>query len=105
MALINLAEIDQKIFLDLNLPPFFYRCEAINKANERVPAVARIHYRVFFPPKSLSILVERPDKGSGYDRTIDFEAGLASNIRGRKYEDIRIVVAEELVRIRCEAGM
>ena len=67
--------------------------------------MARIHYRVFFPPKSLSILVERPDKGSGYDRTIDFEAGLASNIRGRKYEDIRIVVAEELVRIRCEAGM
>ena len=101
-----LRKLTQKRIIEFQIPGIlFYRCEAINKANERVPAVARIHYRVFFPPKSLSILVERPDKGSGYDRTIDFEAGLASNIRGRKYEDIRIVVAEELVRIRCEAGM
>ena len=70
-----------------------------------MPAVTRIHYRVFFPPKSLSIVIDRPDKGSGYDRTIDFEAVLASNaIRNRKLEDIRIVVAGELVRIRCEAG-
>ena len=82
-----------------------YRCEAINKANERVPAVTRINYRVFFPPKSLSIVIDRPDKGSGYDRTIDFEAVMASNsIRKRKQEDVRIVVASELVRIRCESG-
>ena len=46
--------------------------------------------------------LDRPDKGSGYDRTIDFKAGLASNTR--KSEDVRIVVAGELVRIRCEAG-
>ena len=93
------------LFLILLIFFSHFRCEAINKANERVPAVTRIHYRVFFPPKSLSIVIDRPDKGSGYDRTIDFEAVLASNaIRNRKLEDIRIVVAGELVRIRCEAG-
>ena len=32
--------------------------------------MTRISYRVFFPPQSLSIVVDRPDKGSGYDRTI-----------------------------------
>ena len=50
--------------------PIIFRCEAINKANEQNPAVTRISYRVFFPPQSLSIVVDRPDKGSGYDRTI-----------------------------------
>ena len=60
---------------------------------------------MFFPPKSLQIAIDRPDKGSGYDRTIDFEAVMASNsIRKRKQEDVRIVVANELVRIRCESG-
>ena len=82
----------------------FCRCEAINKANEGDPAVTRIHYRVFFPPKSLAIVVDRPDKGTGYDRTIDFQDGLASNARIRHKEDVRIVLAGELVRLRCEAG-
>ena len=82
----------------------FCRCEAINKANEEAPAVTSIHYRVFFPPRSLSIVVDRPDKGSGYDRTIDFEMAASANNRRRLQEDVRIVVANELVRIRCEAG-
>ena len=64
-----------------------------------------IQYRVFFPPRSLSIVVDRPDKGSGYDRTIDFEMAKSSaNNRRRLQEDVRIVVATEMVRIRCEAG-
>ena len=83
---------------------FFCRCEAINKANEEAPAVTSIHYRVFFPPRSLAIVVDRPDKGSGYDRTIDFEMAASANNRRRLQEDVRIVVANELVRIRCEAG-
>ena len=63
-----------------------------------------IHYRVFFPPRSLAIVVDRPDKGAGYDRTIDFEMAASANNRRRLQEDVRIVVANELVRIRCEAG-
>ena len=66
--------------------------------------MTRIHYRVFFPPRSLAIVVDRPDKGSGYDRTIDFELAASANNRRRTQEDVRIVVATELVRIRCEAG-
>lgn len=82
------------------LSPF--SCEAINKANEADPAVTHIHYRVFFPPQSLSIVVDRPDKGSGYDRTIDFE-DIASN--SRMHQDlIRMAVEGELVRLRCQAG-
>ena len=70
--------------------------------------MSRIGYRVFFPPQSLAIVVDRPDKGSGYDRTIDFElaVGVASSStrnRNRK-DDVRIVVAGELVTLRCEAG-
>ena len=82
-------------------PSTFFRCEAINKANEANPAVTQMSYRVFFPPKSLRIVVDRADKEIGYDRTIDFESS-ASNTRNR--EDLRIVVEGELVRIRCQAG-
>ena len=85
-----------------------FRCEAINKANEQNPAVSRIGYRVFFPPQSLAIVVDRPDKGSGYDRTIDFELAVgvaSSSTRNRnRQDDVRIVVAGELVTLRCEAG-
>ena len=83
-----------------------FRCEAINKANEQNPAVSRIGYRVFFPPQSLAIVVDRPDKGSGYDRTIDFElaVGVASSSTRNRQDDVRIVVAGELVTLRCEAG-
>ena len=86
--------------------PIIFRCEAINKANEQNPAVTRISYRVFFPPQSLSIVVDRPDKGSGYDRTIDFElaVGVASSSTRNRQDDVRIVVAGELVTLRCEAG-
>ena len=70
--------------------------------------MSRIGYRVFFPPQSLAIVVDRPDKGSGYDRTIDFELAVgvaSSSTRNRnRQDDVRIVVAGELVTLRCEAG-
>ena len=68
-----------------------------------------IRYRVFFPPQSLAIVVDRPDKGTGYDRTIDFElaAGVSSSStrnRNRQAQDVRIVVSGELVILKCQAG-
>ena len=70
--------------------------------------MSRIGYRVLFPPQSLAIVVDRPDKGTGYDRTIDFELAVgvsSSSTRNRnRQDDVRIVVAGELVTLRCEAG-
>ncbi len=85
------------------------RCEATNQANTKEPSINRVQLRVFFPPESLAIEVERPEKNPGYDRTTDFawitsSTSLSVRKKFRGDDSVRIVLAGELVRLRCQAG-
>ena len=88
----------------------FDRCEASNQANVKDPSISRVQLRVFFPPQSLEIEVERPEK-TGYDRTTDYawitsssSLSVRTKLLGRGDDSVRIVLAGELVRLRCKAG-
>jgi hypothetical protein len=57
--------------------------------------------------------VERPEKKPGYDRTTDFawissaassSLAVRKKFLGRLDDSVRIVLAGELVRLRCKAG-
>ena len=83
----------------------------MNQANVKDPSVSRVQLRVFFPPQTLEIEVERPEKNPGYDRTTDYawmtsstSLSIRKKILGRGDDSVRIVLAGELVRLRCKAG-
>ena len=89
----------------------FFRCEATNQANTKEPSINRVQLRVFFPPQTVEIEVERPEKNPGYDRTTDFAwitSSASPSVRkkflSRGDDSVRIVLAGELVRLRCIAG-
>ena len=79
----------------------YFRCEALNSANELRPVSSRIHFNVFFPPKSLKIQLERPENRDPdqWDRTETFK-------KSKKFDDNfhRIVLAGELIQLVCIAG-
>ena len=83
----------------------------MNQANVKEPSVSRVQLRVFFPPQALEIEVERPEMNPGYDRTTDYawmtsstSLSIRKKFLGRGDDSVRIVLAGELVRLRCKAG-
>ena len=84
-----------------------FRCEAVNKANLESPVAKTVELDVFFPPKSLRILVGRPESEGTYDRTQEYEDRkhlLSFNRKPVRDENIHLVLEGERVQLICEAG-
>ena len=101
-----------------------FRCDSSNDANINDPASSQERLNVFFPPKNLEIIVERPEsrvQDGQYDRTTEYIGDKLKqltqsprNINGlevprrtspaSRNERIRLVIAGELVRLKCVAG-
>ena len=102
-----------------------FRCDSSNEANKKDPTSSQVRLNVFFPPKSLEIIVERPEsrvKEGQYDRTTEYLGDklkqltqIPRHVNGfvdapkrkspaSRNERIKLVIAGELVRLKCVAG-